>query len=1135
MKSKNDVSYYLSRIEVYNWGGFSGFHQADIDKAGTAIIGQTGSGKTTLIDALMTLLTAKPSYSLASTGGHESDRDLISYIRGISGSGESADQVARAGKTMTAITAYFSPVMMNNKWKQGLQQIEKQLQQQQNSLFDDDLFSSSITVEHSEDLPCVALSVIFWIDSSSNQPKDRHNLWIFSQDSSELKDWLNEFEYGGKRGLKQWAKDRKELLFFDSKSSYLSKVQQFFDVGENAFKLLNRTVGLKQLNSIDDIFRDLVLDDDALFEQAEHIIAQFDDLSKIRHEFETAKKQLKALFPLTDYKKKYDDLTLQLKFNQNMVNCLAYWYVSEAETLWEQRFLILENEQHDILSNKEIYLAQAEQLNQQLTLENAKYHQLGGATLIYLQQQIQQQEKFNEKLAKNWQDYQQLSQKLALSIVDNPQALQQQKQIAEQKKIDLEQKEQQLTEDFHQVISEREHMKQLIKEIKIQYEQALKQKSNIPMEFEKFRQMLAEYLDCGVEQLSYVAELIEVKSEQLEWRGAIERAIGSHRLRLLVPEHYMSSALSWVNQRHNKLHVRLFNAKNIMIDNQDYFTDSFVHKLNFKEHELSSAVLDVLLSIDRHCVESVEDLQSTEHAMTKEGTMSNKKGWFDKQDQRNINENWLTGFDNKDLLKQLEQQLAKLEQDYRQVDQHYQELNVQIKHCRDLKQLLDIFSDIEFENIDIKTGQDDLAKLHYQYNELNSPQSELSQIKIRCEQLTAELKQVEIVINQLDVDLGMLARQKADNLKKFKDIQQRLSTLSTVVDQVLYQEFKPSLEQQFERLTTTTLDLIDKYEKEALAVLTQDKLDFEKQKSDIEKKIIRQMGIAKQEDTGELVEVGSDIIDLVDYLERLNFLKHEDLPSKQKRFMDYLNTSSTESVSQLFVDIRDQIQQIKDRIEGLNLVLKEVDFDKDSYLRLNTVVIHHPIIKEFEQAMKRLKSYIIDIKNENLDGHYSALQAVIGLLQNAIDKKNSLSSRSLLDARYRLGFSISIISRLNEQVLDTKTGSQRGSGGEKEIIASYILTASLSYALDSSGYMTPRFATIVLDEAFSKSSQIVAGRIVNAIQAFGLHPLFVTPNKEMRLLREHTKSVVLIHRKEKNAIMLNCSWEKLEEKYKALN
>lgn len=100
-------SYTVSQIELYNWGGFSGLHQADIHPDGSAIIGSSGSGKTTVVDAMMTLLVARPSYNLASTGTEKGDRDLTSYIRGASGTA----QVARTGKTISAISLRCQPVM----------------------------------------------------------------------------------------------------------------------------------------------------------------------------------------------------------------------------------------------------------------------------------------------------------------------------------------------------------------------------------------------------------------------------------------------------------------------------------------------------------------------------------------------------------------------------------------------------------------------------------------------------------------------------------------------------------------------------------------------------------------------------------------------------------------------------------------------------------------------------------------------------------------------------------------------------------------------------------------------------------------------------------------------------------------
>jgi uncharacterized protein YPO0396 len=153
---------------------------------------------------------------------------------------------------------------------------------------------------------------------------------------------------------------------------------------------------------------------------------------------------------------------------------------------------------------------------------------------------------------------------------------------------------------------------------------------------------------------------------------------------------------------------------------------------------------------------------------------------------------------------------------------------------------------------------------------------------------------------------------------------------------------------------------------------------------------------------------------------------------------------------------------------------------------------------------------------------------MVTLLRDASERKKTIGARELLDPRYRLQFSVSMIERNSGDIVETRTGSQGGSGGEKEIIANYVLTASLSYALCPPGSDRPLFGTIVLDEAFSRTSHVFASRIINALEVFGLHPLFVTPNKELRLLREHTRSAILMHKKGQRATTTCLSWEELE-------
>lgn len=178
-------SFILTHIELFNWGGFHGLHQAAIHHEGTAVIGPTGSGKTTLVDALMTLLCANPRYNLASTGGHESDRDLISYVRGVSGpgdGGEGQSHIARPGKTVTGIAAT----------------LEREGQQ-------------------------VRLGALLWFDSTSSSVTDMKRLWLFSDNPGQtLEHWLNVYHDGGTRLLRQMEKEATGIWTYPNKKQYLA-------------------------------------------------------------------------------------------------------------------------------------------------------------------------------------------------------------------------------------------------------------------------------------------------------------------------------------------------------------------------------------------------------------------------------------------------------------------------------------------------------------------------------------------------------------------------------------------------------------------------------------------------------------------------------------------------------------------------------------------------------------------------------------------------------------------------------------------------------------------------------------------------------------------------------------------------
>jgi uncharacterized protein YPO0396 len=287
------------------------------------------------------------------------------------------------------------------------------------------------------------------------------------------------------------------------------------------------------------------------------------------------------------------------------------------------------------------------------------------------------------------------------------------------------------------------------------------------------------------------------------------------------------------------------------------------------------------------------------------------------------------------------------------------------------------------------------------------------------------------------------------------------------------------------------------------------------------------MSDAKKEDRGALSEVGRELEDIPKYLQRLQLLTEEALPEKLSRFLEYLNRSSDEGVTQLLTHIDNEVGMIEERIEDLNSTMRRVDFQQGKYLQLVPKKVVHESLRTLQRTQRELNS--ARINDSSGETQYKVLQKLVLLLRDACDRNRTQAAKALLDPRFRLEFAVSVIDRETGNTLETRTGSQGGSGGEKEIIASYVLTASLSYALCPAGSSHPLFGTIVLDEAFSRSSHTVAGRIIAALRAFGLHAIFITPNKEMRLLRNHTRSAILVARKGTMSNLTSFSWESLDD------
>ncbi len=1090
--------YRLQELHLYNWGAFAGRHQAYIDAANTAIIGPTGSGKTTLIDALMTLLCANPRYNLASTGGHESDRDLVSYVRGASGPGQGAldssdsnGHLSRSGRCVTGIAAK----LVRDSGEQGIAQ------------------------------DSVLIGAIFWFDGSSSSASDLNKRWCFAQGPRHSLDlWLEEHHSGGARALGKLEKATESLRIFPSKSAYLARLQSCFEVGHNAFTLLNRAAGLKQLNSIDDIFRELVLDDHSAFERALEVAKEFDDLATIHAELELANRQYLALLPLREMAQREAQHSERLEELRLLQAALPHWFAAQGVRLWGERvaelFATLGAQQRQIEMDKAA-LEQA-RTHEHTLLET--YLRTGGGDIKSLEQLIEAQQKALDQKRKNLKDYQALVRLLALESAApfDAQMLRAHQQQATPALQALQAQQAALQEATEAAVTRERNahaeLQQRQDELK-----AVRARpgSNLPPAFTQFRAALAEQLQLPPDDLPFVAELVEVQKKQHAWRGAIERALGSHRLRILVPPDAMDDALNWVNQRHNHLHVRLLEVRE-PAKPAPFLGDGFAAKLNLKDHAYAGALRQLLAELDLHCVDSAQALRTTPHAMTQEGLMSGKAQHFDKQDQRRIDQDWMTGFDNHDRIQQLETQIAEQSRQWESLQKEKLAAQSAQGQAAQLAQLWQQLQALQWDDLDADSVAVELQRLQERLAALLDPQSDTAQAKARWETAKGISSQADAALRKLEQQRAAVQANHDHAQKQQASCAARLAEQPTDAPQ----PDAHSLSLLPSALPALDCDQLDTQERKALTDLRLLLEELTRQLNDLHSDIIRQMARAQKEDRGALTQELQEVAALSAYLERLRVLEEEDLPAKRTRFQDYLNAASDQGVSTLLSGIDAQVAEITERLDRLNDTLARVDFQQGCYLQLDPQKVIHPVLQDLHKTLAQLRSE--RLRDDGGQSHYRALQTMVALLREHATNRRTKAAQALLDARYRLQFAVHVLDRTTGQVLERRTGSQGGSGGEKEIIASYVLTASLSYALCPQGRNQPLFASIVLDEAFSKSSQAVAARIIQALHEFGLHALFVTPNKELRLLRNHTRSAVLVHRLGRQATLASLSWQELD-------
>ncbi len=411
---------------------------------------------------------------------------MISYVRGVLG-GDGSDgreEVARPGKTITAVCATY----------RGGEQT-------------------------------VRLAGLLWTDGASNAADDLKRRWLFSlADDQSLEQWLHLLHDDGIRDLMRTGRETAGLRIFESKKAYIAHIRKFFDVGENAFILLNRAAGLKQLNSIDEIFRELVLDDRSKFERALEVAAEFNNLEAIHAELVTAQRQQESLVPVAEEHQRLLNALKKVDRFRTLKRIVPVWFAIIGRDKWSEVMtqLSLSRESLEAELSKEREKERA--IEARVDTLRQRYLELGGDVIGELEKTIAvQRERVKEK-SKHALHYRSLLKPFKLSDELSAETLRH-----NQAWLGGHREESQKLHDRQQESTLAALSRQHGLETSLRETQATLRKvqdrpgSNIPPPFQDFRAELAAELSLREGDLPFLAELVEVRPDESAWRGAIER------------------------------------------------------------------------------------------------------------------------------------------------------------------------------------------------------------------------------------------------------------------------------------------------------------------------------------------------------------------------------------------------------------------------------------------------------------------------------------------------------------------------------------------------------------------------------------------------------------------------------------
>jgi len=1064
--------YRLQTLEIYNWGTFHNVIWS-VSPGGnmTVLAGENGSGKSTLVDALITLIVPpiQRGYNLASgaEGRKRGERDPKSYFHGEYGRARSEDgDVAKRLRESGTYTVLLG-------------------------VFQNPATSKVIT-----------LAQLLYQDTDGGLKP----VYIVAEKQLSIREAMG---FNGNVPAFKRRLQGMEARTYTEFSAYSADFKKLFGLrSDNALKLFNRIVAMKEIGKLNDFIRDYMLEPLNVNERIEQLYRNYQNLTQAYESIRLDERRLEQLKPISEGAISRDRLTAQIEEARRCADVVpAYFAYKKIDLLdtaireTKESIAYFQGEADRARLSREIKQKEKEDLR--ISIENDD----AGRRMERIKVEIHHRREIMGPRQRGEKKYTALAMKLGLSGYGDSQAFHANIRAAQAELDEILQEQESLTPRLRELGREEDRVQTKCDELQENLQALKGRKSQLPPALLGLRERMAAELDIPESSLPFIGELLKVRDEESRWEAAIEKLLRGYAQQMLVPERYYAVVRHYVNQtRLNGKIVYLLVSENRQQPEIPREREMLFYKMEINpdaDRVLTSWLrADLIRYWDYRCVQDVQQFANLNRALTVNGQIKHNATRHEKDDRNFGNRaDYFLGWDNRakiealaKLLHHQEQARARLAEQIAQLHNQQEALRQRLQDLNDLRGFTD------FADIDWATDQRQIEDLEAERQQLGASSDHLHQLQKQLQAAEVTLAELENTMRQCDYTLGTHNK----DLERYEQDRERCIAIS--------REAPAGAEQYVERIEARlkgkdlTLQNADLLSSDTQNYFHNSASSYQGRLKSTEDDLLHRLSTFVRDFHESSTDLDPSLEALPGFLALKARIERDDLPRHQERFRDLMNENIAQDILDFRAELENKEREYMERIDALNDALKRIRYEEHTHIQLRFKKTSSS--GEVSQFRASLNAAIPNqMRPDLLETYFEPIRLLIEKLKN-----ETAWAKRVTDPRQWLEFYAQEIEEDGREG-EVYSDSSGKSGGQKAKLAYTVLASAIAdqYGINQEDEDATRtFRFVVVDEVFSKLDERNARFAMELFQQLKLQVMVVTPMDKLHIAEPFVGAVHIV-------------------------